>query len=99
MGGRAACVVLLAAFAAGLTSEVYRLCRGSGAEAGRGRPWAWAAAAGPPVAAYAFHLYTEVPSAWALCACLPGLLTSHPPQGPRLGRPCSPGALPWLHTR
>jgi len=103
-GGRLACVALIALAAAALTVQVRALAlRVSGDE--RRALLAWAAAAGPPVAYYAFHVYTEVPSALALAAGLDRLLRAGEP-GPerrRMGQAAVAAllasGLPWLHVK
>src|SRR5207247_7242078 len=72
-GGRLACVALLGLAAAALTIEARGLALGLTTDARSGL-LAWAAAAGPPVAFYAFHIYTEVPSALTLALGLRLLL-------------------------
>ncbi len=96
-GGRAACVIVLAALAALLGLETRRLAWRITADPGASF-FAWAAAAGPPVFFYAFHVYSELPS--ALCVVLSLNLL--------LGAPGAAGAalaallasfLPWLHVK
>ncbi len=59
---------------------------------------AWAAAAGPPVCFYAFHLYTEVPSALCLAAGLNLLLGAPGVAGAGLAALLA-SFLPWLHVK
>lgn len=96
-GGRLACIAALALAAAFLCVCVRWLALRAAAEP-VGALMAWAAAAGPPVFFYAFHVYTEVPSALALAASL-GLLLSAP--GPWLAALAGllASALPWLHVK
>ena len=54
---------------------------------------AWALALVPPVAFYAFEIYTEVPAALALAVSLRLLLT-RPESGAAATRPCSRGRCP-----
>jgi len=96
-GGRAACVVVLAFLAAGLAVEVRRLSQrvtGS-AEAAL---LAYAAALGPPLFFYSFHIYTELPSALALATSL-DLLTMTPGVGGAALAALLASALPWLHVK
>jgi hypothetical protein len=96
-GGRAACVVLLALLGAALTMQVRAFAlRATGDE--RAALWAWAAALGPPVAFYSFHVYTEVPSALALAVALRLLLASPGPGGAAAAALLA-SALPWLHLK
>ncbi len=97
LGGRPACVLLMALLGALLTLETGRLARLlTGSEVAA--RWAWLLAAGPPVFFYSFHTYTEVPSALALVAALRLLLA---PAGP--GRAVLAAllasVLPWLHVK
>lgn len=97
LGGRPACVVLLAALAALLTLETARLARLlTGSETAA--RWAWLLTAGPPVLFYSFHAYTEVPSTLALVASLRLLLS---PATPRraVAAALLASALPWLHVK
>jgi hypothetical protein len=96
LAGRAGCVLVLAAFAAALTLEVHRLARRFGGE--ESPALAWALAAGPPLAAYAFHVYTEVPAAWALAASL-RLVLDRPRPAAAAGAALLAGFLPWLHLK
>src|SRR5437867_440219 len=97
VGGRTACVVLMSLLAALLGLEVRRLAwRLTGDPAAA--LLAWAAAAGPPVCFYAFHLYTEVPSALCLAACLNLLLGAPGAAGAGLAALLA-SFLPWLHIK
>ena len=61
---------------------------------------AWAAAAGPPVAAYAFHIYTEVPSALAVALGLRLLaLARRSPSRAALGAALAAGVGPAVAPR
>jgi len=97
LAGRRGCLVVMAALAAWLLREVRRLAGDATGDAGAA--WfAWAAAAGPPVFFYSFHVYTEVPSGLALALSLRLLL------GPAttlaaLGAALAACALPWLHVK
>jgi hypothetical protein len=96
--GRAGCVMLLALMAAGVAVAARSLAlRQTGS--GEAALVAWAAALGPPVFFYAFHVYTEVPS--ALCVALALLLLwPAPPTVPSaVGAAFLAAALPWLHVK
>jgi hypothetical protein len=97
LGGRAACVVLLALVAAGLGLLVRDLARRGGADE-RAALVAWAAAVGPPVLFYTAFLYTEVVVAFCVALALRLLLA---PAGAwsGLGAGLALSALPWLHVR
>ncbi len=97
LGGRSACIALLALFAAGLGVEVRRLAERATGEAASAL-FAWAAAIGPPVAFYAIHVYTEVPSALALAVAL-RLLLEAPGTGRAILAALLASALPWLHVK
>ena len=97
LGGRAACVVLMSLLAAVLALEVRRMAwRLTGDRAAA--LLAWAAAAGPPVFFYAFFLYTEVPSALCLAACLNLLLGAPGVVGAGIAALLA-SFLPWLHVK
>src|SRR5262249_29168582 len=73
--GRAGCVILLAVMASAVALTTRSLAlRHTGS--GEAALVAWAAAIGPPAFFYAFHIYTEVPS--ALCVALALLLLLGP---------------------
>ena len=97
LGGRAACVLLFAALATALAAQVYALALRLTTDDGAAL-FAGALAAGPPVFAYSFHLYTELPSALAVAVAL-RILTGSP--GPTLatGAALAASALPWLHVK
>lgn len=105
LGGRLACVALLALAAAAVTVQVRALAlRVSQDE--RTALLAWAASAGPPAAFYAFHVYTEVPSTLALVVALNLLLEGASPTAPvrrgvlaAMGAALLACALPWLHVK
>jgi hypothetical protein len=97
LGGRRACVVVMAALAALLAAEVRRLAFAATADE-RAASLAWAAAAGPPVFFYSFHIYTEVPSALALALSL-RLLLGPPGNLPAAFAALAACALPWLHVK
>ncbi len=96
-GGRAACVVVLSLLAAALCLQVRALAEQATGDAGASLR-AWAAAAGPPVLFYAFHVYTEVPSALALALAL-RLLLSAPGGAGAAHAALATAALPWLHVK
>ena len=97
LGGRAACVVLLAVMAAGLSVLVRRLAlRVTGSP--EAALLAWLAAVGPPVLFYSFHLYTEVPSALALAGAL-DLLTAASSLPGAVAAALLASTLPWLHVK
>ena len=97
-GGRLACIALLALAAAALCVQIRALAmRTTSDPAASILGWA-AAATGPPVLFYAFHIYTEVPSALALVTSLTLLLSA---PGPLLAAFAGllASALPWLHVK
>src|SRR5687768_2329220 len=77
LGGRLLCVAALALAAAGVTAMTWLLAERAGV--GEGALFAWAVALGPPLAFYAFHVYTEVPSALAIAGALALLLAPASP--------------------
>lgn len=97
LGGRRACVALLALLAAALGLQVRALAAAVTSDT-QSALFAWIVAVGPPVAFYAFHVYTEVPSALALALGLRILLSS---PGPALsaGAALAASLLPWLHLK
>jgi hypothetical protein len=97
MGGRIACVLLLAAMAAGAAVLVRDLALRF---AGQPEPAfaAFLAALGPPLFFYSFHVYTEVPSALAVAGALVVLLRSPGPRGAACAALLA-SALPWLHVK
>lgn len=97
-GGRRACVLVMAALAAACVVQVRALARQVGA-APRGAAWALVAACGPPLGVYAFHIYTEVPSALAIAVALRLLLVAAPGVGSASAAAAAAGALPWLHVK
>lgn len=97
LAGRRGCLLVMAALAAWLLREVRRLAGDATGDAGAA--WfAWAAAAGPPVFFYSFHVYTEVPSALALALSL-RLLLGRPSLGATACSALSASVLPWLHVK
>jgi hypothetical protein len=97
LGGRAACVLLLAALAAWLALETWRLALvfTSNREAAA---LAWLMVSGPPAFFYSFHMYSEVPSALAAVMALRLLLTSPGVRG-ALAAALLTATLPWLHVK
>ncbi|HET9317168.1 MAG TPA: hypothetical protein VFQ51_16360, partial [Vicinamibacteria bacterium] len=98
IGGRALCVLALALCGAALAHIASLLARRVGADA-RGERLAWASCVSPPAFFYAFHIYTELPSALLVAVAL--LLLWDPASGPRraaLGG-VAVAALPWLHLK
>ncbi len=97
LGGRAACVALLALLAAWLVTEVYRLALALTKDRDAALV-AWVASLGPPLWFYSFHLYTEVPSALAIVLALRlSLDTSTRARGALLAALIA--TLPWLHVK
>jgi hypothetical protein len=97
LGGRMACIVLLALAAAALAAQVRALAERATRDV-CAAGWAWAAAVGPPVFFYSFHVYTEVPSALALALAL-RLLLSQPATGAAAAAAALASTLPWLHAK
>ena len=96
-GGRLACVVVLSLLAAGAAVVAWQLAllaTGSREQAF----FAWLAAAGPPLAFYAFHVYTEAPSALAATVAL-ALLLGPPSVARAIAAALLASALPWLHLK
>ncbi len=94
--GRLGCVALLSLLAAWLSVEVRVLGRsllGPGPDL-----MAWLVMMGPPVVFYAFHLYTEVPSALALTLALRLILGKRGPAAAAAAA-LAGSALPWLHLK
>ena len=95
--GRRGCVVVLALLAAWLVVEVRALALRATGDASAAA-FAGGIAAGPPVVAYAFHLYTEVPSALAVVLGL--RLLQREASVPRAFLAAlAASALPWLHVK
>jgi hypothetical protein len=95
--GRKGCVVVMALLAAWLVVESRALALRATGQASAAT-LAALASAGPPVAAYAFHLYTEVPSALALALGL-RLLKREARAGEAVAAALAASALPWLHVK
>ena len=97
LGGRALCVIALTLAAAALALEIWRSARrltGDDEAALLG----WALALVPPVAFYAFEIYTEVPSALALAVSLRLVLAGPGAVGAAAAAVLA-GGLPWLHLK
>jgi hypothetical protein len=97
LGGRALCVIALTLAAAALSLEMWRSARRLTGD-DEAALLAWAVALSPPVAFYAFEIYTEVPSALALAASL-RLVLAGPGAGGAAAAALLAGALPWLHLK
>ena len=97
LGGRPLCVIALTLAAAALALETWRSARRLTSD-DEAALLAWALALVPPVAFYAFEIYTEVPAALALAVALRLLLT-RPTVGASVIASLLAGALPWLHLK
>jgi hypothetical protein len=97
LGGRPLCVLALTLAAAALSMEMWRSARRLTGD-DEAALLAWALALVPPVAFYAFEIYTEVPAALALAVSLRLLLTRPGPGGAAMAALLA-GALPWLHLK
>lgn len=97
LGGRGLCVVLIALAAAALALQARALAERETADP-RAALFSWAATAGPPLAFYSFHVYTEVPSGLALALSLRLLLFGRT-LGGALAAALLASALPWLHLK
>ena len=97
LGGRAACLGLLALLAAWLVTEVYRLALELTNDSDAALV-AWASSLGPPILFYSFHLYTEVPSALAIVLALRLSLDARTRSRGALVA-VSIATLPWLHVK
>jgi hypothetical protein len=97
LGGRTAGVLLLVLMAAGTAVLVRALALRVSREP---EPafMAFLAALGPPIFFYAFHVYTELPSALAVAGALALLLASPGPGGAAVAALLA-AALPWLHVK
>jgi hypothetical protein len=96
LGGRRACVVVLALAAAGLTALLRRLAVPEGPAAST---WAWLAGLGPPLLYYSFHVYTEGVSALALAGSMVLLLEGAATPAVAVAAALLASALPWLHLK
>jgi len=97
LGGRPLCVIALTLAGAALALEMWRSARRLTGD-DEAALLAGAVALVPPLAFYAFEIYTEVPSALALAASLRLLLTGAGPGGAAAAALLA-GALPWLHLK
>ena len=98
LGGRRACVFLLAAMASALALVSRALALRMGGDHGASQ-LAWLAALGPPAAFYAFHVYTEMPSALALGGALVLLLGFPSRVWAAVAAAALASTLPWLHVK
>jgi hypothetical protein len=98
LGGRRACALLLVALGSGLALLARALAlRVTGDEAVS--KLAWIATLGPPASFYAFHVYTEMPSAVAVAGGLL-LLLGFPRSLPAaVAAAALASTLPWLHVK
>ena len=99
LAGGSACVLALPSAGAALAVQVLRAARRLGASEaallGLG-----GLALVPPVAFYAFHVYTEVPSALALVGAALRLILGGPPvAAAAAGAALLASSLPWLHLK
>jgi hypothetical protein len=97
LGGRRACVVALALAASALAVQVRTLAERAGASP-EASLLAWVTCLGPPAAFYAFHVYTEVPSALILATALRILLGTPGWRGAASAALLA-SALPWMHLK
>jgi hypothetical protein len=97
VGGRTACILVLSLLAAWLALETYRLALVLGGDP-RAAGWAWLLTLGPPVIFYSFSIYTEIPSALALCLAARLLLSGRGLGRALLAALCA-STLPWLHVK
>lgn len=97
LGGRSACLLLLALLAALLADQVYRLALQLTQDP-RAALLGWTAALGPPIFFYSFHLYPALPSTLALVLALRLLLAS-PGAWQAAAAALLAGTLPWLHVK
>ena len=96
-GGRLACAILLGAMVAGVGAIAFRVALAEGLSKGASL-LAGLGAAGPPLAAFGLHIYTEAPSTLALFAAYALLRFSLKPWAPALAAALA-CALPFLHPR
>ena len=97
LGGRLACAVLLGAMVAGVGALAYWIALTEGLSM-TGSLLAGLMAAGPPLAAFALHIYTEAPSALALFAAYALLRFGRGRTAPALAATLA-CALPFLHPK
>ncbi|HEU0106980.1 MAG TPA: hypothetical protein VFT38_12460 [Vicinamibacteria bacterium] len=97
LGGRPLCVIAMTLAAAGLSLEMWKAARRLTSD-DEASLLAWSLALVPPVAFYAFEIYTEVPASLALAVSL-RLLLSGPGAAGAVGAALLASALPWLHLK
>jgi len=97
LGGRLMCVAALALAAAGATIVAWHLA-GRAPGSGEGAFLGWVVALGPPLAFYAFHIYTEIPSALAIASAL-ALILGPLSMASGVSAALLAAALPWLHVK
>jgi hypothetical protein len=97
LGGRPLCVIVLTLAAAALALEMWRSARRLTSD-DEAALLAWTVALVPPLAFYAFEIYTEIPAALALAVALRLLLT-RPTAGAGAVAALLAGSLPWLHLK
>lgn len=97
LGGRLACVALLALAAAGAAALAFALAFRV-TESATAALLGWLAALGPPLFFFGFHVYTEGPSALALAGSLLLLLGGPGVAGAAVAALLA-ATLPWLHLK
>ncbi len=97
LGGRMACVALLALLAVAVALLARSLAQRLTADRSAAL-FALAAATGPPLLYYSFHLYTETPSALLLWSAFALLIGRASPGTAALAALCA-SLLPWLHLK
>jgi hypothetical protein len=97
LGGRPLCVIALTLAAAALALEMWRSARRFTGD-DEAALLAWTVALVPPVAFYAFEIYTEIPAALALAVAL-RLLLAGPGLAGAAAAALLAAALPWLHLK
>lgn len=97
LGGRLACALLLGAMVAGVGAIAFWIATAEGLAPGAAL-LASLLAAGPPLAAFALHIYPEAPSALALFAAYALLRFGRTPWSPALAAALA-CVLPFLHPR
>ncbi len=97
LGGRLACAMFLGALVAGAAALVFRVALAEGLSGGAAL-FAGLLAAGPPLAAFGLHIYTEAPSALLLFAAYAALRFGDSTRAPLVAALCA-CALPFLHPK
>lgn len=97
LGGRTACVLVLALAAAGTVVLTHALARKATGQEEAAR-FAALAALGPPLFFYGAFVYTEAPSALVVAAALHVLGSTPSPRAAALAA-LLVSALPWLHVK